>query len=152
MRRFSLTFEPKLKIFWKANNNLFIQAELKERLTPTQYLVTQEHQTEKYAKHNWLFQSLLTFGNYILFQAIQQQVLQAPREGCLHMRRLQHPPLLQRDQVRLRVRVAVLLWHHWQKEDPAEEGCFRRFGFKTNSRNFIISSLVMPYNKRKWNC
>ena len=26
------------------------QAELKERLTPTQYLVTQEHQTEKYKK------------------------------------------------------------------------------------------------------
>ena len=38
----------KKKLFWKANNNLFIQAELKERLTPTQYLVTQEHQTEKY--------------------------------------------------------------------------------------------------------
>ena len=29
---------------------LFFQAELKERLTPTQYLVTQEHQTEKYKK------------------------------------------------------------------------------------------------------
>ena len=28
----------------------FSQAELKERLTPTQYLVTQEHQTEKYAE------------------------------------------------------------------------------------------------------
>ena len=41
----------KMKIFWK-DNNLFIQAELKERLTPTQYLVTQEHQTEKYAKPN----------------------------------------------------------------------------------------------------
>ena len=41
----------KIKMFWK-DNNLFIQAELKERLTPTQYLVTQEHQTEKYEKHN----------------------------------------------------------------------------------------------------
>ena len=27
------------------------QAELKERLTPTQYLVTQEHQTEKYQQN-----------------------------------------------------------------------------------------------------
>ena len=37
--------------FWfEKLNNSFSQAELKERLTPTQYLVTQEHQTEKYAE------------------------------------------------------------------------------------------------------
>ena len=46
--------ELNIKVFilvQKNWNNSFSQAELKERLTPTQYLVTQEHQTEKYAKY-----------------------------------------------------------------------------------------------------
>jgi len=61
-------------------------------------------------------------------KAVQQQVLQAPGEGGVHMCGLQHTPLLKRLQVWLRIRMAFLLWHHWQNQNQTEEGCFRSWG------------------------